>query len=302
MRTVKNERQRLHTGSVIRAHILTGLAVCISLSLFAAHPFIDNAGMTVEQRFIPPSGYARTYADETSYAVYLRRLPLLAAGVPVKYFDGTVKPNPNQKIYTAVVKLNIGFEDLQQAPEACMRLRGEYLFAQQQYGQIAFTINSHNHERISYVKWIEGLKLVIDGKQHWTKSPTEVDRYATFWRYLNFVFTYADKETLLNDVQRASLYDISPGDMFIQAAHSGHVVVVVDVAQNPKTGDRVFLLAQSCQPAQLLHILVNPSDPNLSPWYSISAIEDKLATPEFMFYKRDLHRFHENQETVSSKK
>lgn len=299
---VENEGQHLQTGSVMRMYILTGLAVCISISLFAAHPFIDNAGKTVEQRFIPPSGYVRTYADETSYAVYLRRLPLLAAGGLVKYFDGSVKPNPNHKIYTAVIALDIGFEDLQQAPEACMRLRGEYLFEQQQYRQIAFTINSNNRERISYVKWIEGLKLVIDGKQHWTKSPTEVDRYTTFRRYLNFVFTYADKETLLNDVQSASLYDVSPGDMFIQAAHSGHVVVVVDVARNPETGDRVFLLAQSCQPAQMLHILVNPADPNLSPWYSISAIEDKLATPEFVFYKRDLYRFSEKLGTTSLKK
>jgi hypothetical protein len=263
-----------------------------------AQPFIDADGHTVESRFITPSGYSRTLVDEQSYAAYLRSLQLLPHGSLVKYYDGT--PKPNDDIYVAVVAIDVGLEDLQQAPEICVRLRGEYLFKQQQYNNIAFTIS--NHKLISYVSWVEGLKMIIDGKTYWTKSPTDVNRYTTFKRYLEFIFTHGDVETLLDDVQRSSLERILPGDMFIQITRPGHVVVVVDVAENAATGDRVFLLAQSYKPAQSLHILINPNNVELSPWYSMADIDDKITTPDFIFYRRDLRRFRETPEIPPKRK
>jgi hypothetical protein len=268
-----------------------GIPLCAQLH-------INASGQTVESRFVTPDGYVRIPLDENSYAAYLRNLSLLPHGSPVKYYDGSLKPNNG--IYTGVVFIDVGLEDLQQASEICIRLRGEYLFKQQQYRKISFTIN--NHKRVSYVSWVEGLKMIIDGKTYWTKSPTEADRYPTFRRYLEFIFTYGDIEALLDDVQRSSLEHIQPGDMFIQAARPGHVGVVIDVAENTATGDRVFLLAQSYKPAQSLQILVNPNDANLSPWYSVSAIDDKITTPEFIFYKRDLRRFREIPEVSPKKK
>jgi hypothetical protein len=263
-----------------------------------AQSFINTEGQTVRTRFIPPPGYIREPADETSYTDFLLNLQLLPHGSPVKYYDGT--PKPNDDIYVAVVAIDVGLEDLQQAPEICVRLRGEYLFKQQQYNKISFTISNHKH--ISYVDWVEGLKMIIDGKTYWTKSPTDADRYVTFKRYLEFIFTHGDIETLLDDVQRGSLDRILPGDMFIQITRPGHVVIVLDVAENPDTGDRVFLLAQSYKPAQSLHVLVNPGNEKLSPWYSTSDIDDKILTPEFIFYKRDLRRFREMPETSPKKK
>jgi hypothetical protein len=263
-----------------------------------AQPFINATGRTVESRFVAPSGYVRVPVEEVSYAAYLRNLPLLPHGSQVKYYDGS--PKPNNGIYVGVVFIDVGLEDLQQAPEICIRLRGEYLFKQQQYNKISFTIS--NHKRVSYVNWVEGLKMIIDGKTYWTKSPTDANRYPTFKRYLEFIFTHGDIETLLDDVQRSSLEHIQPGDMFIQIARPGHVVVVIDVAENADTGDRVFLLAQSYKPAQSLQILVNPDDANLSPWYSVSAVDDKITTPEFIFYKRDLRRFREIPEAPPKKK
>jgi hypothetical protein len=263
-----------------------------------AQPFINTAGQIIKNRFTLPPGYVRIPVEETSYATYLRNLPLLPHGSLVKYYDGS--PKPNNGIYVGVVFIDVGLEDLQQSPEICIRLRGEYLFKQQQYNKISFTIS--NHKRVSYVNWVEGLKMIIDGKTYWTKSPTDANRYPTFKRYLEFIFTHGDIETLLDDVQRSALEHIQPGDMFIQIARPGHVVVVVDVAENAATGDRVFLLAQSYKPAQSLQILVNPEDANLSPWYSVSAIDDKITTPEFIFYKRDLRRFREIPEVPPKKK
>jgi hypothetical protein len=281
----------------MRKCLLAGFLALLAMPL-SAQPFIDITGRTIKSRFMTPSGYTRIPVEEISYAAYLRNLPLLPHDAPVKYYDGSIKPNHN--IYVGVVFIDVGLEDLQQAPEICIRLRGEYLFKQQQYSRISFTIS--NHKQVSYVNWVEGLKMMINGKTYWTKSPTNADRYPTFKRYLEFIFTHGDIETLLDDVQRSSLEHIQPGDMFIQVARPGHVVVVVDVAENAATGDKVFLLAQSYKPAQSFQIIVNPNDANLSPWYSVSAIDDRITTPEFIFYKRDLRRFREIPEMPLKKK
>ena len=61
---------------------------------------------------------------------------------------------------------------------------------------------------------------------------------------------------------------------------------------DPNTGKKVFLLAQSYMPAQQIHILVNPTSRNLSPWYELTETDaGKLYTPEWIFEKKDLKRF-----------
>jgi hypothetical protein len=278
-------------------NLLAGLVLCLCVPLYA-QSFIDAAGQTVETRIVTPPGYERVSADENSFTAFLRTLQVLPDGSLVRYYDGSVKPNNDT--YVAVVNLDVGLGDLQQAAEMCMRLRGEYLFRHQKYDKIAFSIM--NNKRIFYTDWVKGLKIVIDGKSYWTKTDTDIDRYRTFRRYLDFIFTHADIETLNNDVQRVLPNDLQPGDMFIQGTHPGHAVMVIDVAENSATGDRIFLLAQSYKPAQECQILVNPNDQNLSPWYSMAAIDTKIVTPEFIFYKRDLRRFREVSSSTPKKR
>jgi hypothetical protein len=79
------------------------------------------------------------------------------------------------------------------------------------------------------------------------------------------------------------------GDIFIQGGFPGHAVLVTDIATNPRTGEKVFLLSQSYMPAQDIHILKNLNDPDLSPWYKLD-FEDHLHTPEWTFYTDDLKR------------
>jgi len=66
----------------------------------------------------------------------------------------------------------------------------------------------------------------------------------------------------------------------------------VDMAQNPKTGQKLFLLAQSYMPAQETQILKNPNNSALSPWYELK--NETLETPEWTFEPSDLRRFKDN--------
>ena len=78
--------------------------------------------------------------------------------------------------------------------------------------------------------------------------------------------------------------------MAIRGGSPGHCAIVVDVGENAGTGTRVFLLAQSFMPAQEIHVLKNPTDAKLSPWYS-ARIPDALRTPEYTFARHELRRF-----------
>ena len=79
---------------------------------------------------------------------------------------------------------------------------------------------------------------------------------------------------------------------FFQSLNLFNTLIVVDVAIYPQTGKTVFLLAQSYMLAQQIHILVNPANRGLSPWYELSDNDEgKLYTPEWVFEKKDLKRF-----------
>jgi hypothetical protein len=80
------------------------------------------------------------------------------------------------------------------------------------------------------------------------------------------------------------------GDVFIKGGFPGHAVIVVDLAEDEGSGKKVFLLAQSFTPAQEMHILKNPNDETMSPWYPLD-FGERLFTPEWTFQRNDLHRF-----------
>jgi len=50
-------------------------------------------------------------------------------------------------------------------------------------------------------------------------------------------------------------------------------------------------LAQSYMPAQEMHILKNPNDEGLSPWYNLSEISEDINTPEWVFDRAELMRW-----------
>lgn len=93
------------------------------------------------------------------------------------------------------------------------------------------------------------------------------------------------------ELRAVELKDIQIGDVFIKGGFPGHAVIVVDVATNAKTGDKCFMIVQSYMPAQNIHVLKNPSNTNLSPWYSVAAIKQHVYTPEWTFETNELKRF-----------
>lgn len=108
---------------------------------------------------------------------------------------------------------------------------------------------------------------------------------------MDIIYAYAGTISLESELISVDINEIEIGDLFIQGGSPGHAVIVVDMAFNETTGEKLFLLAQSYMPAQETQILVNPMDRDLSPWYSLNFEEEVIPTPEWTFKRSDLKRF-----------
>ncbi len=219
-----------------------------------------------------PEGYHRIKLDSGSFGFWLGNVKLKTENNKLRLYDGSLKYN--QDLHFAVLKFDVGKRDLQQCADAVMRLRAEYLYAQENYESIHFNFLS-------------------DGKPHYYISYAGNDRsYKTFRNYMNYIFSYANTSSLKKELTPVSNPEknIKPGDVFIQSGKPyGHAVIVVDAAKNDK-GQIIFMLAQSYMPAQEIHIVKNLNNPDISPWYNFTDTEN-LKIPEWQFKYSDLRRF-----------
>ncbi|MBN2426584.1 MAG: DUF4846 domain-containing protein [Calditrichaceae bacterium] len=260
-----------------------------SLNKRKTYEIIHPEGRIIQTRFLPPYGFQRTKHRDSSFAEYLRQLPVKPHNAKVKLYNGRLKPNQNT--CHAVVDLDIGNKNLHQCADAVIRLRAEYLWKHKQYGKIHF--NFTNGFRVDYTEWMNGKRIIVkDNISYWIQSSLPSNTYADFWNYLETIFSYAGTLSLSKEFKTVKLKDLEIGDIFIQGGMPGHAIMVVDMSENTANGKKVFLLAQSYMPAQEIHILKNPNDDMMSPWYSID-FEYELVTPEWIFYKSDLKRFEE---------
>lgn len=246
---------------------------------------IKPEGNTVTTRIEVPDRYTRVSVKKGTFGAYLQNFPLKPDGSKVYLYNG--KEKIRQDVHVAVLDISIGDKDLQQCADACMRLRAEYLWHENQFDSIRFHFT--NGFLAEYSKWRQGFRIQVDGNQvRWveTKSEKSSDTYEAFLKYMQQVFMYAGTLSLAAELPKRNLSDIQMGDVFVMGGSPGHAVIVMDMAVND-TGEKVVLLAQSYMPAQNIHILKNPHDSNLSPWFDMEGLE-QLETPEWNFTQNQL--------------
>ncbi len=250
---------------------------------------INPSGMTVESRFDTPTGFQRVEMPDGSFGAYLRQLLLKPDGAEVRYYNGETKHNSG--IYVAVVDMGIGNKDLHQCADAVMRFRAEYLWNEKKYHKIHF--NFVNGHRVDYSEWRKGKRIRVRGNRSWwVQAAQPSDAYEDFWKYMETIFMYAGTLSLEREMKPEPVEEMKIGDVFIYGGSPGHAVIVVDMAENPQTGEKVFMLAQSYMPAQETQILANPADGEISPWYPVN-FGKRLITPEWTFDRSALRRFEE---------
>jgi len=254
------------------------------------YPWLErhDSSNAIADRIDVPEGYQRTDVPAGSFADWLRHLPLKNGRPPVHLYTG--KEKANQDAHFAVVDINVGNRDLQQCADAVIRLRAEYLYSKGNYEPIHFDFTSGH--RADFAQWAKGYRpKVTEDSVEWRKTADKDTSYACFRKYLVIVFAYAGSASLSNELEAVNdVADMQIGDVFIKGGFPGHAVIVVDMAVDPDRGEKLFLLAQSYMPAQDVHILRNPANPNANPWYPLD-FGDQLKTPEWTFTAKELKRF-----------
>lgn len=221
----------------------------------AVDPIYANIGS------IPlPAGFKRIEMGAYSFAAWLRKLGL-KKDKTVYLFNGEKKKN--QSAQFAVIDISRSKTDIQQCADVAMRLRAEYLFSQKKYDSIRFMDYSG--------KWY-----------NWSGN-----NRAKFDNYLQQVFGWCGSASLAKQLKPVSNFkDMNAGDVLVVGGFPGHAMIVCDMAINSK-GEKIYMLIQGYQPAQDMHVVINPSDPALSPWYQVTD-EEQINTPEWQFYKYQL--------------
>ena len=164
---------------------------------------------------------------------------------PVLIYTGAQKWR--QDVHAGVIDIDVGKRDLQQCADAIMRLRAEWLFAANRKQDIRF--NDTEGKRLSF-------------------AARRDSGYASFRKYMDYVFAYAGTYSLERELKPAPLQTLQAGDVFIKGGFPGHAVLVADVVENAQSGEKRFLLVQSYMPAQEMHVLKNPAAADGSPWYA----------------------------------
>lgn len=228
----------------------------LGLLLFLGLP--QPATQVIVTRFTPTQGYQRINALPGTFAYYLQHLPLKPAGTHTQTYTGAIAATD---AYTAaVVNISVGNEDLQQCADAVMRLRGEYLYQQKRYNDIAF--HFVNGFLCDYPHYANGYRYK---NNKWVLSAAKDYSYNTFMRYMKLVFTYGCTLSLDKEMQKVGpAADVQVGDVFIKGGSPGHCFIVVDEAENSQH-QKIFMLAQSFMPAQNIQVLQNGS-----PWFSLA--------------------------------
>jgi hypothetical protein len=257
----------------------------------AAHAWLPAGARIAEAdtlagRFVPPRGFLREPVAAGSFAAFLRALPLKPAGTPVLLHTG--KPKWQQGAHAAVVDIDTGTENLQQCADAIMRLRAEWQWAAGRARDIGFALTGGR--RVAWSRWAGGERPNDKGTA-WRRASAADASYAALRRYLRHVYTYAGTYSLERELVAVKPGNLPAiGDVIIMGGFPGHAVLVADVAVEPTSGARRFLLVQSYMPAQDIHVLKDPASPDGSPWFS-APIAWPLATPDWMFADGSLKRW-----------
>lgn len=252
------------------------------------YSWLDHAPVSsLVERAKVPAGFERVTVTPGSFGEWLRTLPVKTGKPDVMLFNG--QPKNNQQVHALVLDIDTGNRDLQQCADAVMRLRAEYLYSSHQHKRISF--NFTNGFTCDFTTWSKGYRpSVVGNKVSWKKSAAPDSSYQSFRKYLLQVFTYAGTQSLSQQMKAKAMADLVPGDVFIRGGFPGHAVVVLDVAINKSTGQRIFLIAQSYMPAQDMHVLINPQNADRAPWYPVN-FGQQLFTPEWTFSRDELRTF-----------
>ena len=261
---------------------------------------MDELGTTIDTRVKVPEGYIRPPFPEFSFQNFLRTLPTKKFDAKVMKYDGYEK---FYDCYAAVLDVNIPMqEDLLHGEHAIQLLRSMYLYKNEKHDLIRFTYD--DNRVIDFFEYGQGTRFVWQDSVYVKEEDVAGEDFSesSLQTYLDDLYHETTARGLQADTKGIEMSKISVGDAFIQPGNQfspGHAVLVLDLVVEPVTGERLVLLGQGYAPTQDIHLLHNPYEEDISPWYRLKEDENFFATAQWTFRKKHCRRFLINANAAS---
>ena len=256
-------------------------------TVFIQPDLINKKGNTILTRVTTPKGYERVTYPQGTFQHFIQNYRLKDFGSKVINYDGS--EYFYQSGHIGILDVSVPKNGLQQCADALIRLRSEYLWQKNQQSKIGFEFTSGHY--CSWKKYAEGYRPKIKGnKVSFHKIATEDNSKANFYKYLNLIYTYSGTLSLYTELPKVNdSNNLKIGDMLVYPGTPGHIIMIVDEAKN-ETGEKRFILAQGNTPAQSVHMLKNPNDNSINPWYTLE-LGSYVEVPGYYFENAKFIRF-----------
>jgi len=247
-----------------------------------------NPATSLQNRFQPPVGFQRILASPNSFGYWLRNLPLLPEGTPVKDYRSRIKVAPEDTILAAVVDYDIQGKKLEQCMDIIIRFRAEYLKSQKRVDEIAFYLPINY--LLKWNDWKNGFRPIHRGSQiNLLKNRSTDSSCNSFDEYLKEIFYHSNTQTAYFNYTRVQFEDIQIGDFIVKKGSHGHAVLILDVAID-STGNKIALMGHGDTPARQFYILNYKKD---EPWFPLNPTDKYPPLPiKKKMYWDGLRRFY----------
>lgn len=195
---------------------------------------------TIAEAYPPPSGY--TLRSPGSFGTWLENRRLAPPSDPIRTFDGRIVSHPGR-----VVRLPLVKGDLQQCADSAIRLRAEWLRA----NDLPVVFHATSGDPIPWHRYARGERArAVGNRLSWSN-----DGSGTWESWLRAVMMWAGTASL---VASDTVADTQPdaGDIIVQGGFPGHAVVILRVAT--RGDDTLLLLGEGYMPAQDFHVEHGP--------------------------------------------
>ncbi len=256
-------------------------------AVFIQPDLVNKKGNTIFTRVKTPEGYTRVEYAEGTFQEFIQKYPLKPFGAKVINYDAT--EYFYQSGHIGVLELPVPKNGLQQCADALIRLRSEYLWKTNQRSKIGFEFTSGHY--CSWKKYAEGYRPKVKGsKVTFHKTAQKNNSKENFYRYLNLIYMYSGTLSLYNELPKVTAAkNLKVGDMLVYPGTPGHIIMIVDEVENEQ-GKKRFILAQGNTPAQSVHMLKNPNETKIDPWYTLE-LNSYVEVPGYSFDNARFIRF-----------
>lgn len=197
-----------------------------------------------------PDGYTRATVALRSWGEWLRYLPLLPAGSPVRTCEGLPVRLAGSPSLGAVIDLDVRRH--QEGADVIFRLRAEFLRWAGREAEISFPAD---RLQLSWPEWKRGVRPRLVGRHlELARTAAPDGSRASFDKYLAAVFAWAGTPSLAKTGRPKSYAQLRPGDFLVRPGSPGHAVLIADVMRDAR-GRTWVLMLQGYTPPQSAHVL-----------------------------------------------